>query len=458
MKLKIAFIGAGSASFCPLTIRDIFLSDKLNQLDLELCLMDISEENMAFNVKYAHRVAEILGRNGKITSTTSLERALDGADFVITAIDIRRNYYWSMDYHIPRKYGSKQIFGENGGPGGMFHALRNMAPMVEIAKTMERLCPNALLINYSNPEAKLVEAVSKLTKVKVVGLCHGIGMGVEHLSRFLEIPEEDIEFKACGLNHFGWFQEIKHKKTGEDLYPLLREKEKQADKLALWDELALLRTAFKVYGLFPCPGANHIGEYISWAEDFFAGRLVQFYYDPIDGNPWGNDDSLEFIYSLSSGKNRLAGELFPTPEPGPTWRERMMNARAEDLRPSHEVGVPIMEAIAFNTKIRVDAVNVPNKGNIPGIQDGTVVEVPAYVDGSGIHAEKMASLPEAIAEMIRIQATIHHLLIEAYMEKSRRKLLQALLIDPNGTSYRNAVDMINEMCERQKEVLPEMYW
>lgn len=460
IKLKISFIGAGSASFCPLTVKDILLSDKLNDLELEICLMDISEGNMSFNVKYAQKTAQTLNRKALITSTTSLEKALEGAGFVITAIDLNRSYYWSMDFHVPRKYGSKQIFGENGGPGGMFHALRNMEPLVKIAKTMEKLCPEAWMINYSNPEAKLVEAVSRLTTIRIVGLCHGVGMGIGQLSMFLEVPQEDLQIRACGLNHFGWFQEIKNKKTGEDLYPLLREKERKAQKLALWDELGLSRIMFRMYGLYPYPGANHIGEYISWAEDFLAGRLVQYYYDPIEEDPWKTGDIPDFIYSLSSGENPLAASLFHQPEPlgTPSWRDIMMNEKPEDLKPSHEVGVPIMEAVTFDIKTQLHAVNVQNKGMIPGIQDDMVVELPAYVDGSGINTERMEPLPDGITEMIRIQGAIHKLLIEAYTEKSRKKLLQALLLDPNATSYKNSVEMINEMCERQKGTLPEMFW
>jgi len=457
-KLKISFIGAGSASFCPLTVRDILLSEKLNSLEPEICLMDISEKNLAFNEKYARITAEKLGRSALISSTTSLEKALEGADFVVTAIDVNRSYYWSMDFHIPRRYGSKQIFGENGGPGGMFHTLRNMGPMIEIAKAMERLCPDAWMINYSNPEAKLVEAVSRLTKVKVVGLCHGVGMGIHQLSMFLEMPEEDIQVKACGLNHFGWFQEIRNRNTGEDLYPLLREKERKARRLAFWDEIGLSRILFRMYGLYPYPGANHIGEYIGWAEDFLAGRLVQYYYDPAQEDPWKTGDIPDFIYSFSSGDNPVAGPLFPDPEKAEDWRERMLNEKAEELKPSHEVGVPIMEAITFDIHTPLNAVNMMNKGKIPGLPDDMVVELPAYADGTGIHTLQMNPLPDGITEMIRIQGTIHKLLIEAYTEKSRKKLLQALLLDPNGTSYHNTVAMINELCERQKEALPEMYW
>lgn len=458
-KVKIAFIGAGSASFAPLTLRDILLSDRLNSLDLELCLMDIIQENMAFNNQYAHKTAEKLSRSARIYATASLREALKDADFVITAIDYDRNYYWSMDFHVPRKFGSSQIFGENGGPGGMFHALRNIAPMIDIARTMEELCPEALLINYANPEAKIVEAVSRLTKIKAVGLCHGIGMGIHQLSMILQIPESELAVKGCGLNHFAWFQEIRRKKTGEDLYPLFKEKESQMNKLALWDEIGLSRILFGIYGLWPYPGTNHIGEYIGWAEDFLAGRLVQFYYDPLRENPWKTHEVPKFVYSLSEPQNHIAPELFSEEKPAATdWRQELLNQAASELKPSHEVGVKIMEAIVFDSPIGLNAVNVPNKGMIPNINYDSVVELPAVVDRNGIKAEKMRALPDGITEMIRIQTTITRLVIDAYAEKSRKKLLQALLLDPAGTSYRNTVELINEMCEKQKDILPPLDW
>ena len=201
---------------------------------------------------------------------------------MVTAFEVDRYQRWAQDFHIPRKYGFAQIYGENGGPGGMFHALRNMGPLLEVAHAMEELCPQAWLINYSNPEAKLVQAVATLTKVKVAGMCHGVFMGREQVSALLELPEEQIETAACGLNHFAWFQTIRHKETGEDLYPLLREKERQAHWLARWDELALSRILFRTFGLWPYPGTNHSGEYLRWAGPFMATEGMQYFYDPAE--------------------------------------------------------------------------------------------------------------------------------------------------------------------------------
>jgi len=451
-KLKIAFIGAGSGTFAPLTITDVMLSDTLNSVPLELALMDLAEEPLRKREAYANELVRGLGRSARVVATTRLEEAVDGADFVITAIEARRHHYWTQDFHVPRRYGFRQIFGENGGPGAMFHTLRSLVPLLEIAKTMERLCPNAWMINYSNPEAKLVEGISKLSGIKVVGLCHGIGMGIRQLSHFLDIPAQDLDVTACGMNHFSWFQKIVNRKTGEDLYPELIRREREMNWLSDWDEIALSRIMLRTYGLYPLPGANHIGEYIGWGDGFLASSHIQFFYDPADGNPWHTGNMPPFVYSFS--KNPTDIPLYGSDDK----QAPPASIDFDKLKGSHEVGIPMIEAIAFDQRTEFKAVNVPNRGMIPGLYDDMVVELPAYADGEGLHTRQMDALPAPITEMIRLQGTIHKLVIEAYVEQSRRKLLQALLIDPTVSSYHNAVALIDEMCELQKEILPPMHW
>ena len=456
-QLKITLIGAGSVSFAPPTLRDILLNERLNSVPLEICLMDILEEPLELSAAYTRALVQKLGRSVTVTATTHLDLSLRGADFVVTAIEKDRYYYWSQDFHIPRKYGSNQIYGENGGPGGMFHTLRNLPPMLEIARAMERLCPDSWLINYTNPEAKLVEGISKLTKIKCIGLCHGIGTGLEQLSMLLQIPQEDLDVAACGLNHFGWFQTIRHKKTGEDLYPLLKAKEREADWLANWDEIALSRVLLRIYGLYPYPGANHIGEYIRWSEQFLAGQMMQYFYDPATENPWETHKVPEFVYSAAHIQEK---PLFArsASDAAENSFQRSFTVEDADLLPSHEVGIPIIESIAFDIPRDLLAVNMLNQGSIPGLPDDMAVELPALVDGSGIHPKRMAPLPDAVTEMIRLQGIIHKLIIEAYAEESRGKLLQAVLLDPTVGSYNSAVAMINEMCEVQKDILPPLRW
>jgi alpha-galactosidase len=457
-RLKITIVGAGSISFCPVVLCDILLSSRLNALSLEICLLDISEEALSVSRKYALEAMKAASRQPALNTTTSLETALDGADFVIAAIEVNRYHYWSMDFHIPRRYGFRQIYGENGGPAGVFHTLRNIGPMLHIAKTMERLCPDAWLINFTNPEAKLVEAIWKLSGIKVVGLCHSINNGLMQLSSFLEMPLEDIEASACGMNHFGWFQIIKSKRTGEDLYPLLREKEASARWLAQWDEIAFSRILFRTYGLWPYPGTNHIGEYIGWSDEFLASSKLQYSYDPVEGDPWKTGKIPTFIYNLNFPVTSIPLFAQTDEKIGIPEYENRFQFENGKLRQSGEAAIPIIEAVTFNQATHINTVNLPNHGKIPGLPDDLVVELPAIADGSGIHPKQMAPLPEAVAAMMRLQGTIHQLIIDAYVEQSRSKVLQAVLLDPTVSTYSNAVAMINELCELQKEILPPLHW
>ena len=450
-KLKIAFIGAGSRSFAGRTLADLLLSEPLRAIDLELILMDVVAEHIQHTEAFCRRAAAQLKHPVTIHTTTQLEEAVAGAAFVVTAFEVNRYFYWAQDFHVPRLYGSEQVYGENGGPGGIFHALRNMGPILQVAAAMERLCPDAWLINFSNPESKLCEALDRLTKVKAIGLCHGVFMGREQIARLLEMPLADLQTTACGFNHFTWFQEIRHRTTGEDLYPLLRQKEAEAHPLAEWDEWALGRILFRTFGLWPSPGANHYGEYIRWAGDFLASASLQYYYDPAQGHPWETGQIPAFVYSLES--NPTHHPLFP-PQESPTNGEPTEEPPLS-LTPSDELLAPIIEGIACNIRHELPAIVYPNRGAIPNIQEGMTVEIPAVVDGAGLHPCQMAPLPEAIAAMIRVQGSIQQLIVEAYAERSRAKLLQAILLDPTVKSYRGAVAMMNELLRLQKDLLPE---
>lgn len=444
--VKIVLVGAGSTSFGPGTVRDVLLSEPLKECALELALMDIVGKHLDDTADYARWVKEQLDHDVQITATTDLRAALDGADFAVTAIEVNRYLYWSQDFHVPRKHGFRQVFGENGGPGGIFHALRNMGPMVEIARTMEELCPNAMLLNFTNPEHKLCEAVTRLTDIETVGLCHGVFMGQEQIAALLAMAVEDLDTVACGMNHFTWFQQIKDRRTGQDLYPRLREVEREGDWLSDWHEMGMARILFRRFGLWPSPAPNHYGEYIRWADEFVASEL-QYFYDPADGHPWETGAVPEFVYSLTGNPSDRPWR--PTEQTAPDLREA-------PLQQSGELGVPIIEALACGLGRDLAAVNVPNRGAIPNLPDDMVVEVPAVADADGLHACQVEPLPEAIAAMLRLQGSIHKLIVEAFAERSRDKLIQAVLLDPTVDSYRRAIQMVDEMCHLQADILPPL--
>lgn len=456
-KLNVAIIGAGSVNFCPVTVMDILLSDKLNTMPIDLRLMDIDGRALEVCTGFAKKAIEVSGRKTvTLSSTLDLDEAIKDADFVITAIEVDREHYWSMDFHIPRRYGFRQVYGENGGPGGMFHTLRNLPPMINIARRMEVLCPDAWLLNYTNPEAKLVEAINRLTNIKAVGICHGYEMGVHQMARILDMERDEIEVVGYGLNHFGWFTSVTEKKTGKDLYPLLREKEAECHWLADWDGIGLSRIMFRTYGLYPYPGTNHIGEYIAWSDEFLASTKIQYFFDPVKEHPWETKKTPRFVYDFSSNPTGIDFHDKNLGKEG-EYEERFA-LKDGKLYGSGEYGVPIMEAIVFDENKLIPSLNMPNKGTMPGIMEDMCVEGPCIINAEGIHPQKVEALPEAIAAMINTQGAIHRLVIEAYAENSKNKLLQAMLLDPTISTYNNAVALIDEMCERQKNILPPLEW
>jgi alpha-galactosidase len=455
--MKITIIGAGSREFGPATVRDIVLSDPICEQEPTVTLMDVAAKELEVTASYTCDIAKRREKPVTVESTTDLERAVDGADVVVMAIERGRYYYWAQDFHLPRQLGFKQIYGENGGPGGLFHALRNMGPSVDIARAMERHCPDAWLLNFTNPLTKLCEAQTRLSNIKVVGLCHGVFDGIAQIARFLERAPDELETYACGLNHFTWFEEVRDRASGADLYPRLREREREAHWLAEWDHIALSRVLFRVVGLYPSPGTNHIGEYVRWAGEYLASDALQFFFDPREGRPWEDGEMPTWIYNLRDRPHEVP--LYPEAQ-----LHRLGSNPRHSLDPdeplvaSGEVTVPIIEGLYCGQEYPLPAVNVPNAGAIPNLPGDAVVEVPATVDADGIHGKQMQPLPELAASLLRTQIGIHRLLVEAFEHESRDALLQALLLDPTTVSYRAAVDLIDLMCEKQAQVLPPLKW
>ncbi|MFF1875472.1 hypothetical protein [Kitasatospora herbaricolor] len=450
--MKVTLIGAGSREFAGTIIRDLLLSKPIAEKGLDITLMDIAAAPLAEMEDYARHVIGVLGHAATVTTTTELDEAVTGADFVVTAIEVNRYHYWSQDFTVPRKYGFRQVYGENGGPGGLFHALRQFGPLLEIARAIERLAPDALFLNFSNPEHKVCEAISRLTSVKVVGLCHGYFQGARQIAALLDTPLDQLDLAAGGINHFAWFQRIRDRRTGDDLYPLLREREHDANWVSDWHEVGLSRILLRRFGLWPSPSANHIGEYLSWADDYVPAQL-QYFHDPADGSPWaGGAATPEWYYEI-----RFADT--DRPYLPPKHAQKTLEASLED-RPvvsSEELAIPIIEWVACGVERDLPAVNLPNRGAIPGLPDDMVVEVPARVVDGELVAIPMDEFPEGVLAMIRLQGSIHKLLVQAYAEQSKAKLLQAILLDPVVDSHNRAVAMLDEFLELQKDILPPLH-
>ena len=304
-KPKIVIIGAGSASFGFSCIRDAFHTKEL--WGSELVFVDLDSISLDRMTKVAERINRELGAGYIISKTTDRCEALPGADYVITSIAINRNEMWKHDFRVPKKYGINHILGENGGPGAVFHTMRNIPIILDICKDMERLCPNALLINFTNPESRICLAIKKYTKIKAVGLCHQIGYGIGIVSQITGLKAEDIDVKAAGLNHFTWMFDIRNKRTGEDLYPLFREKEKEYDP----EYEKLSRYMFHKYGLFPTSGDGHLGEFVPYAHEMMSTDGYDF-----DADEKYRAEQIKLMNDIGAGLVDLDSKLLAPSEKG----------------------------------------------------------------------------------------------------------------------------------------------
>jgi alpha-galactosidase len=411
---KIVFIGAGSMCFGLTMFRDIFFSEKLR--GSTLTLVDINKENLARMTGLAKLLNELSGAGLNIEQTTDRRAALDGAGFVLNATAIDRLRLWKLDYEIPKKHGIRQTLGENGGPGGLFFTLRTLPMVLDFARDIEELCPNALLINFSNPENRIILALGRHSRVRAVGLCEGIFGATDHVARVMGLPKTDVDVWGAGLNHFQWLTQIRHRDTGEDLYPLLREKEATYDS----SFLPLTRRMFRAFGLWVTCSDDHMGEYVPYGWE--AGDRG---YD-FDGDERYRGEFLATLKGVLAGSGAM-------PE---WWRS-----------PSGERGAAVIAGVLHNQKRFIESGIVYNRGVIPNLPAELAVEVPVMADAAGIHPLSLGPLPDPIAKLLSVQASVQQLAVEAAVHGSKEMALQALLVDPVVNSTAAAAKMLDELWE-----------
>lgn len=421
--VKIVVIGAGSASFGMACLSDAFLTKEI--WGSELVLVDLDEPALARMVKAAQRINEELRAGFTILGETDRRKALSGADFVIVSIAVNRIPLWKQDFAVPRKYGIQHLLGENGGPGAVFHTMRNIPVILSICRDMEELCPGALLINFTNPESRICLAVRKYTRIRAVGLCHQIGEGLRIIGRIMDRDPESLSVKACGLNHFTWFRDIRDRQTGEDLYPELREKEAEYDP----EFEKLSRFMFHRFGLFPTSGDGHLGEYLPYAHELAYSGGYDF-----DAYERRKDDGISKLDDVADG---------------------IIPVDAGILKPSGEKAFAIIRGIVADTNEVIDAVNLPNDGYISNLPADAIVEVPAVVCGSGVFGVGMGALPRGIAALCSAQINVQHLAVDAGALGDRELAMQALLVDPNMPSQQAAIAIFDELMEFDRAYLPQ---
>ncbi len=429
---KIVFIGAGSLVFSQKIMMDILSFQALRDAHFEL--VDINSKRL----EYARRVAERIVREGNYPATVHATRdrreALLGADYVLIMILVGGIDVIRHDIEIPLRYGVDQCIGDTLGPGGVFRALRTVPVILDIARDVEELCPNAYILNYTNPMAMICWALNEASGVKNVGLCHSVQGTAVQLAEALGVPFHEVTYWVAGINHQAWFLEFRWQ--GKDAYPLLREK---INDPAIYQKDTTRIEMFKHLGYFVTESSGHNSEYNPW---FRKRKDLLERYTP--GGGW-NGETGYILKLYGADRENYDQEL-----------EKIANGQ-EPLKfeRSDEYGAYIMNALETGETFRING-NVSNTGLITNLPDGCCVEVPCYVDRHGINPCFVGNLPHHLAALNKTNVSVQELTVKAILNRDRDMVYYALVHDPLTAavlSLEEIHQMVEDMFKAEQEWL-----
>jgi alpha-galactosidase len=430
---QITFLGAGSAVFARQLITDILHVDGLETGTF--ALVDIDPARLDLARQIAERLVERSGKQWQVVAATERQDVLRGSDFVINTIEVAGLANVRHDYDIPLKYGIDQCIGDTIGPGGIFKALRTGPVWLEILRDAERLCPEAWVLNYTNPMSILTLAALRGTAMRTVGLCHSVQGSSKQLATYLGVPYDALEWRCAGINHNAWFTVLRH--HGRDLYPTLLERIADPE---LYERDPVRFEMVRHFGAFVTESSGHFSEYVP----YFRKRpeLVDRY-----------------------ARRGYLGESGFYANNWPRWREendasiRAMLAGEHELpfARSHEYGSFIVEGVTLHRPqvIYGNVRNGPNAALIDNLPDGCV-EVACLVDANGVQPTHFGPLPEQLAALNRAHMAVHTLMVEALLTRNREAARHALLLDPLAAAVCSPAELsalFDEMWEAQREYL-----
>lgn len=414
---KIAIIGAGGVIFARRFITDILVRESLR--NSHLALMDISAERLENTVTVTRRIGDALGIHPDILATTNLTEALDGADYVLTIFRVGTLNDQRLEHEIPAKYGVNQVVADTLAPGGVFRALRVLPHLFEVAHTMEKVCPRALLLNYVNPMSINIWALSKGTGIKTVGLCHGVQHTANSMANYIGAPPKEVVTQCVGVNHQAFFLRFEHK--GEDAYPRLRAAMENSD---IYKRDPVRFEIFRHFGCFCTEASGHSSEYVP----YFRHRPDLI--DRFCRIPKGGESTP--MKRMAVGEPHAALEVCE--ELQRNWEASIKRILSDESKPdlsrSEEYGVQIIEAMETGVPTRINGNVMNTNGLISNYPYECCVEVPCLVDAAGIQPCAVGEMPEHLAGMNRAMITVQHLVANGYLQRSREMIIRALYHDP----------------------------
>ena len=427
---KVTLVGAGSAVFARQIITDILAVEGLDRGIF--ALVDIDPVRLDLARRIAERLIELTGKDWTVEASTERLDVLKGTDYVVNSIEVAGLQNVRHDYDIPIKYGVDQCIGDTIGPGGIFKALRTGPAWLEIVADVERLAPSAVVLNYTNPMSILTLAASRSSGLSVVGLCHSVQATSRLLAEFLDVPYDDLTWRCAGINHNAWFTTLE--RHGKDLYPQLRERASQPE---IYERDPVRFDVMLHLGAFVTESSGHFSEYVPYYRK--RPDLLERYTRPgylgesgFYANNWPDwrKENDERIHSMLHGETEIP------------------------LKRSHEYASYIIEAMEHGRPTSIHG-NVTNSGSIENLPDGCV-EVECVVGPDGIRPVTFGPLPEQLAALNRSHMAVHELVVQALLERDRRKAMYALMLDPLTAavcSLDETEKMFDEMWEAERASL-----
>ncbi len=433
---RITFIGAGSIGFTRTLVRDILTFPRL--ADAELVLMDIDAERLEFAERSVRRIIELGNYPATVKTTLSRAEALQGADVVMVTILAGGVHVWRHDIEIPKQYGIDINVGDTRGPSGIFRALRTIPEMLAIAKDMEKYCPNAMMLNYTNPMAMLCRAMQRESNVAITGLCHSVQGTAEMLARWIGVPYEEIDYLCAGINHMAWYLRFDHK--NQSVYPLIRA---AMDKPEVYNEEIVRNEMFLHLDYYVTESSGHNSEYNAW----FRKRpdLIEKYCT--HGTGWNPGKHAYILDEYLRRENEWRADAR-------SWFDGSAQLK---LDRGHEYAAYIVNALEGGEPFRFNG-NVRNTGLITNLPQDACVEVPVFVDKDGLHPVHVGALPPQCAMLTNLSAQIEELAVDGAISGDPRKVYQAILNDPLTAAVlapNEIRDMVNAMFAKNQAYLPQ---
>ncbi len=434
---KIAFIGAGSLGFTRGLVRDVLTFPLLQ--DAMLALMDVDPERLEFAQRSVQRIVDMGKYPAKVEATLDREEALKDADVVLVTILANGVDVWRHDIEIPKKYGVDTNIGDTRAPSGIFRALRTIPVMLDIARDMERCCPDAHMLNYTNPMVMLCRAMQRETSVKLTGLCHSVQGTAEMLARWIGAPMDEVTYTCAGINHMAWY--LKYEWNGTDAYPLIRQAVTQRPEV--YNQEIVRNEMFLHLDYYVTESSGHNSEYNWW----FRKRpdLIEKYCT--HGTGWNPG---EYAYIIKGYEKREA-----------TWREDARKWFASDtpisLERGHEYAAYIINALMGGEPFEFNG-NVANTNLVTNLPPNACVEVPVWASRKGLSPAHVGALPPSVAMLTGLTSQIEEMAVEAALTGDPRLVFQAIAHDPLTASVLSLAEirqMTNEMFEKNRPYLPQ---